>query len=125
PQRFAVPLTHGDVWSCPGSGGEQRNFKRPFAIATPAPPPGATIAPPAAEVKRAVHADEAKIGQGPSELPILSTREPRRREVLQRLWRAPRGADNHPRAALLHAAASCREDSCVPERAQGRAQAGH
>src|SRR5712691_143109 len=37
PQRFAVPLTHGDVWSCPGSGGEQRNFKRPFAIATPAP----------------------------------------------------------------------------------------
>ena len=24
PQRFAVPLTHGDVWSCPGSGGEQR-----------------------------------------------------------------------------------------------------
>src|SRR6266481_6276040 len=37
PQRFAVPLTHGDAWSCPGSGGEQRNFKRPFAIAPPAP----------------------------------------------------------------------------------------
>src|SRR5437016_1992439 len=37
PQRFAVSLTHGDAWSCPGSGGEQRNFKRPFAIATPAP----------------------------------------------------------------------------------------
>src|SRR5207247_3864985 len=91
----------------------------------PCPPPGAPIAPPAAEVKRAVRADEAKIGQGLRELPILSTREPRRREVLQRLWRAPRGADHHPRAALLHAAASRREDSCVPERAQGRAQAGH
>src|SRR5205809_5218290 len=37
PQRFAVPLTRGDGWSGPGSGGEQRNFKRPFAIATPAP----------------------------------------------------------------------------------------
>src|SRR2546426_545036 len=37
PQRFAVSLTHGDAWSCPGSGGEQRNFKRPFAIAPPAP----------------------------------------------------------------------------------------
>src|SRR5438445_465978 len=24
PQRFAVSLTHGDAWSCPGSGGEQR-----------------------------------------------------------------------------------------------------
>src|SRR2546426_2575336 len=24
PQRVAVTLTHGDVWSCPGSGGEQR-----------------------------------------------------------------------------------------------------
>ena len=34
-------------------------------------------------------------------LPILRTREPRRREVLQRLWRAPRGADRtraEPRA---------------------------
>src|SRR5207249_3481506 len=102
-----------------------KEFQTPFRHRPPCPPPGATIAPPAAEVKRAVHADEAKIGQGPSELPILSTREPRRREVLQRLWRAPRGADNHPRAALLHAAASCREDSCVPERAQGRAQARH
>src|SRR2546421_11882435 len=39
PQRVAVTLTHGDVWSCHGSGGEQRNFKRPFAIPTPAPAP--------------------------------------------------------------------------------------
>src|SRR5438034_5464637 len=76
-------------------------------------------------VRRDLHADEAKIGQGPSELPNLSAREPRWREVLQRVWRAPRGADTHPRAARLHAAASCREDSCIPERAQGRAQAGH
>src|SRR6266446_3569677 len=29
PQRVAVTLTHGDVWSCPGSGGEQRNFGAP------------------------------------------------------------------------------------------------
>src|SRR5207249_9168889 len=72
-------------------------------------------------VRRDLHADEAKIGQGPSELPILWPREPRWREVLQRLWRGPRGADHYPRAALLHAATSRREDSCVPERAQGRA----
>src|SRR5262245_1630171 len=76
-------------------------------------------------VRRDLHADEAKIGQGPSELPIVWPREPRWREVLQRLWRAPRGADDQPRAALLYAAASRREDSCIPERAQGRAQAGH
>src|SRR6266571_5722614 len=52
PQRIAVTLTHGDVWSCPGSGREHGNFKHPFAIATPAPRPSTTIAPPAAEVKR-------------------------------------------------------------------------
>src|SRR5882724_8863634 len=46
PQRVTATQTHRDVWSCPGSGGEQRNFKRLC------PPPGATIAPPAAEVKR-------------------------------------------------------------------------
>ena len=55
----------------------------------------------------------------------MRTREPRRRAVLQRLWRAPRGPDGRPRAALLHAAASRREDPGVAERAQGRAQAGH
>src|SRR2546428_7880314 len=48
-----------------------KEFQTPFRHRHPCPPPGATIAPPAAEVKRAVHADEAKMGQGPSELPIL------------------------------------------------------
>ena|SRR2546422_1640851 len=32
---------------------ERKNSKHAFAVATPCPPPGATIAPPAAEVKRA------------------------------------------------------------------------
>ena len=64
-------------------------------------------------------------GWGSSELPILRTPESRRCEVLQRVRREPRGADHHPRAALLHAAPSRREDPRVPERAQGRAQAGH
>ena len=56
------------------------------------------------------------MGDGPV-IPILRTREPRLREVLQRLWRGSRGADGQPRAAHLHAAAPRREDSCLPERA--------
>jgi len=56
----------------------------------------------------------------------MRTREALRwREGLPRLWRAPCGADINPRGPLLHAAAPRREDSCVPERAPGRAQAGH
>ena len=46
-------------------------------------------------------------------------------QVLQRLRRAPGGADDRSRAARLHAAAPRREDPRFPERARGRAQAGH
>src|SRR4030095_2706426 len=63
-------------------------------------------------VRRDLDADEAKMRSG--DLPILWTREPRRREVLQRLRRAPHRARDHPRAPLLHTAASRREDSRVP-----------
>src|SRR5207244_9515300 len=73
-----------------------------------------------------VYREAENLRKEPSrELRGVSTREPGRSEVLQRVRRAPRGARHPPRAALLHAAPPGREDPRPEERARGRAQAGH
>src|SRR5947209_7787744 len=72
PQRVAVTLTHGDVWSCPGSGGEQRNFKRPFAIAAPAPCPAARHDHAAAGRSQARRRNEMGIRIGLGAVPTCS-----------------------------------------------------
>ena len=63
--------------------------------------------------------------RGPMSCPSCGHENPAEARFCNACGDAPGGADGHPRASLLHAAPSRREDPRLQERARGRAQAGH